>query len=151
MRAYGSLLCQQTADNAVSLLANKNSFVAHIQLLLYLVHDPCKQILLVVYMGHVISKQTADHKIVFLGIDHPGESGLVELVDAGRVLCLKCNRKFCNFRVGKRHFATAHQVNEPAMCKICSKTYKNRISRNEHMKRVHGITETMITKGFINL
>ena len=93
--------------------------------------------------------------ISLLGIDEMdimdiGVEGLVQL-DDGRVMCLKCNRVFSNRNNGKRHFATAHQVNQPAKCPLCSKISKNRRARHEHMKKIHGMSEKMMKENFIQI
>jgi hypothetical protein len=68
--------------------------------------------------------------------------GLAQLED-GKATCLACGRTFSSIYSGKRHYATAHQSMPRSTCKICKKTAKNDLAMKKHLKRFHGITETM--------
>ena len=71
------------------------------------------------------------------------EVGLAPLPE-GKVACLKCGKTLINEASGKRHYASSHQPNQPVKCNICKKVYKNKTTRDQHLRQFHGVTSAMM-------
>ena len=69
--------------------------------------------------------------------------GLAQLPD-GRVTCLVCGKELGSLRSGNRHYALAHQVNQPAKCQICKKEFKNKLYRDDHYRKKHNLSSTIM-------
>ena len=60
----------------------------------------------------------------------------------GRVTCLICGKELATVQSGTRHYALKHQDNQPANCQICKKEFKNKLYRDDHYRKTHGISST---------
>jgi len=69
------------------------------------------------------------------------------LPDNSRYNCLLCSKEFSRKSNAKTHYMRMHSgiQEKPAVCHICGKIFhKGRSNRNEHLRTVHGITQTMM-------
>jgi len=62
----------------------------------------------------------------------------------GKVACLQCGKRLSNLNNGRRHFASAHQLNQPAKCNVCQHVFKNSQTRDSHLRQKHGLSPAMI-------
>ena len=62
----------------------------------------------------------------------------------GKVACLQCGKRLSNLNNGRRHFASAHQLNQPAKCNVCQHIFKNSQTRDSHLRQKHGLSPAMI-------
>jgi len=77
------------------------------------------------------------------------EQWLAYSQDGLRVKCLVCAIEFTNRWNARTHYKNKHSgiKQQPASCHICSKSFKSRRNRNEHLRAVHGISQTMLRSG----
>ncbi len=71
-------------------------------------------------------------------------AGLLIRLPEGKVACSTCGKQLSNITNGRRHFASAHQWNQPATCKICQKSFKNPQTRDSHLRQTHHVSPAMI-------
>ena len=70
--------------------------------------------------------------------------GLLVPMPDGKVACLQCGKRLSNLNNGRRHFASAHQLNQPAKCNVCQHIFKNSQTRDSHLRQKHGLSPAMI-------
>ena len=87
-------------------------------------------------------------KIYFLSVtDIDFEQWFAVSPDNLRYKCLLCPKEFSRKSNAKTHYMRMHSgiQEKPAVCHICGKIFhKGRSNRNEHLRTVHGITQTMM-------
>ena len=62
----------------------------------------------------------------------------------GRVTCLICGKELATVQSGTRHYALKHQDNQPANCQICKKEFKNKLYRDDHYRKTHKLSATVM-------
>ena len=82
----------------------------------------------------------------FIGLDDPGIIGLVPMED-GSVRCLTCGKSVSTMRSARRHYHLVHSTNKEdrqLCCQICHKTFAVESYLDDHMRRTHKITKSMM-------
>ena len=82
----------------------------------------------------------------FIGLDDPGIIGLVPTED-GSVRCLTCGKTVSSMRSARRHYHLVHSTNKEdrqLCCQICHKTFAVESYLDDHMRRTHKITKSML-------
>ena len=80
----------------------------------------------------------------FIAEDFGEYTGLLVPMPDGKVACLQCGKRLSNLNNGRRHFASAHQLNQPAKCNVCNHIFKNSQTRDSHLRQKHGLSPAMI-------
>merc|ERR1719362_2016761 len=78
----------------------------------------------------------------FIGLDDPGIIGLVPMED-GSVRCLTCGKSVSTMRSARRHYHLVHSTNKQDS-QICHKTFAVESYLDDHMRRTHKITKSMM-------
>ena len=75
-----------------------------------------------------------------------GIVGLVPLAN-GTVQCLTCGKTLATIQSAKRHYKLVHATDmsdKRYQCEICHSTFAVESYKNDHMRVIHGITQTML-------
>lgn len=62
----------------------------------------------------------------------------------GGFACLACGNRFKDKSHARRHYKNLHVPQPKASCHVCFKVFKTPHYRNQHLGKVHGITQKML-------
>jgi len=81
------------------------------------------------------------------GAEDGKATGLVQTPNG--VICLKCGKVLSCLSSANRHYNLTHQINQPANCFICSKRFKNKLSRDDHYRKMHNLTPSAVNNPIV--
>ena len=68
-------------------------------------------------------------------------------MEDGMVRCLTCGKSLASMRSARRHYHLVHSTNKEdrqLCCQICHKTFAVESYLDDHMRRTHKITKSMM-------
>ena len=79
------------------------------------------------------------------------ELGLSNLAD-GTAICLKCQRTFSTVGQAKVHYKEIHTIDpndKRWMCHVCRKCFAIKRYLNNHMRAMHGLTQSIMKNNYV--
>lgn len=65
---------------------------------------------------------------------------ILAIPNSRRVMCVKCNKDFCNIYKARRHLKYVHAtVNMSVSCHLCESVLKNKNTLQDHMREMHNV------------
>ena len=79
------------------------------------------------------------------------ELGICDL-DDGTAMCLKCQKKFRTVAQARLHYREVHMTDATDrrfQCQLCPKAFAVKRYLNNHVRSIHGLSQSLIKRNYI--